>query len=201
MNPAEMVSETEKGLLLQLARNAIQTTVQKGRKLPMVESLSPLLREKRGVFVTLWMEGELRGCVGLPYPVKPLAEAVQEASVSAALQDPRFPPVRAEELRQIEIEISVLTQPKDIEPDQIKVGVHGLIIRRGNRSGLLLPQVAIEYGWDRETFLSQTCVKAGLPPTAWKEISSNLDEPEESDFLLGFEAQVFSESDLRKKTK
>src|SRR5579885_666033 len=79
MNPTEMVSEDEMGLLLQLARNAIQTTVQKGRKLPVVEPLSPLLREKRGVFVTLWMEGELRGCIGFPYPVRPLAEAVQEA--------------------------------------------------------------------------------------------------------------------------
>jgi AmmeMemoRadiSam system protein A len=191
VNPAEMVSEKEKGLLLQLARNAIQTTVQKGRKLPMVESLSPLLREKRGVFVTLWMEGELRGCIGFPYPVKPLAEAVQKASVSAALQDPRFPPVQVEELSQIEIEISVLTPPKTIEPDQIKVGIHGLIVSRGNRSGLLLPQVAIEYGWDSETFLSQTCVKAGLPQDAWKEKAS----------LYGFEAQVFGESDLRKKTK
>jgi AmmeMemoRadiSam system protein A len=130
MNPAEMVSEKEKGLLLQLARNAIQTTVQKGRKLPMVESFSPLLREKCGVFVTLWMEGELRGCIGFPYPVKPLAEAVQEASVNAALQDPRFPPVRAEELSLIEIEISVLTPPKPIELDRIQVGVHGLIVSR-----------------------------------------------------------------------
>src|SRR5581483_3559220 len=106
-----------------LARNSIQTTVQKGRKLPMVESLSPLLREKRGVFVTLWMEGELRGCIGFPHPVMPLAEAVQEAAVSAALQDPRFPPVQAGELSQIEIEISVLTPPKPIKPDQIQVGV------------------------------------------------------------------------------
>jgi uncharacterized protein (TIGR00296 family) len=186
-----MVSETEKGLLLQLARNAIQTTVQKGRKLPMVESLSLLLRENRGVFVTLWMEGELRGCIGFPYPVKPMAEAVQEAAVCAALEDPRFPPVQAGELSQIELEISVLTPPKSISPEQIKVGIHGLIVTRGNRSGLLLPQVAIEYGWDAETFLSQTCLKAGLPQDAWKGKVS----------LYGFEAQVFNEDDLRKKTK
>jgi AmmeMemoRadiSam system protein A len=184
-----MVSEKEKGLLLQLARNAIQTTVQKGRKLPVVESLSPLLREKRGVFVTLWMEGELRGCIGFPYPIKPLAEAVQEAAVSAALQDPRFNPVEVEELSHIEVEISVLTPPKPIEPDQIQVGVHGLIVSRGNRSGLLLPQVAMEYHWDAETFLSQTCVKAGLPPDAWRDKIN----------LFGFEAQVFSEGDLKKK--
>ncbi len=189
MNPAEMVSSEDQQLLLQLARNSIQVTIQKGRKLPTIESLSPLLREKRGTFVTLWLEGELRGCIGFPYPVKPLAEAVQEAAISAALQDPRFPPVRAEELSHIEIEISVLSVPKPITPEQIKVGVHGLIISRGNRSGLLLPQVAIEYHWDVETFLEQTCVKAGLPQDAWKEKVN----------LSGFEAQIFSEGDLKKK--
>ncbi|HEY5038114.1 MAG TPA: AmmeMemoRadiSam system protein A [bacterium] len=191
MNPAEMVSSDEQQLLLQLARNAIQTTVQKGRKLPMVESLSPLLREKRGVFVTLWMEGELRGCIGFPFPVKPLAEAVQEAAVSAALQDPRFPPVRMEELSRVEIEISVLTPPKLTEPSQIQLGVHGLIARRGNRSGLLLPQVAMEYHWDKETFLQQTCVKAGLAPDDWREKAE----------ISSFEAQVFSENDLKRKAK
>lgn len=191
MNPTEMVSENEKGLLLQLARNAIQTTVQKGRKLPVVEPLSPLLREKRGVFVTLWMEGELRGCIGFPYPVRPLAEAVQEAAVSAAIQDPRFPPVRPEELTRIEIEVSVLTPPRAIEPAQIQVGVHGLIVSRGNRSGLLLPQVAMEYHWDSQNFLEQTCVKAGLPPDAWKEKAQ----------IQAFEAQVFSEGDLKRKSK
>lgn len=185
-----MVSPDDQQLLLQLARNSIQVTIQKGRKLPVVESLSPLLREKRGVFVTLWMD-ELRGCIGFPYPVKPLAEAVQEAAVSAALQDPRFPPVRAEELSHIEIEISVLTPPKPVLPDQIKVGVHGLIVSQGNRSGLLLPQVALEYRWDVETFLSQTCVKAGLPADAWKGKAN----------LFCFEAQIFSETDLKKKTR
>ncbi len=188
MNPAEMVSEKDQQLLLQLARYAIQTTIQKGRRLPTVESLSSLLREKRGTFVTLWAE-ELRGCIGFPYPVKPLAEAVQEAAVSAALQDPRFPPVRLEELSHLEIEISVLTVPKALEPSQIQVGVHGLIVSRGNRSGLLLPQVAMEYQWDAQTFLEQTCVKAGLPPDAWREKIN----------LYAFEAQVFSEADLKKK--
>ncbi len=190
MNPSEMISSMDQKVLLELARHSIQTTLQKGRRLPVVESLSPLLREKRGTFVTLWME-ELRGCIGFPYPVKPLAEAVQEAAISAAFQDPRFPPVRAEELAQIEIEISVLTVPKAIEASQIQVGVHGLIVSRGNRSGLLLPQVAMEYHWDAQTFLEQTCVKAGLSPEAWKEKIN----------LYAFEAQVFSEADLKKKTK
>lgn len=188
MNPSEMVSQQDQDLLLKLARHAIQTTLQKGRRLPAVESLSPLLREERGTFVTLWQDG-LRGCIGFPYPIKPLAEAVQEAAVSAALQDPRFPPLRPEELPRIEIEISVLTVPKPIEPGQIKVGVHGLIVSRGNKSGLLLPQVAMEYHWDAQTFLEQTCVKAGLPPETWKAKPN----------LFAFEAQVFSEADLKKK--
>jgi uncharacterized protein len=188
MNPSEIIPSEDQQLLLQLARNSIQMTLQKGRRLAAIQSLSPLLREKRGTFVTLWLE-ELRGCIGFPYPVKPLAEAVQEAAISAALQDTRFPPVRLEEMAHIEIEISVLTVPKAIEPEQIKVGVHGLIVSRGNRSGLLLPQVAIEYQWDAETFLSQTCVKAGLPESAWKEKAN----------LFAFEAQIFSESDLKKK--
>jgi len=188
MNPSEMVSAQDQKLLLELARYSIQTTIQKGRRLPTVESLSPILREKRGTFVTLWLE-ELRGCIGFPYPIKPLAEAVQEAAISAALQDPRFPPVRDEELSSIEIEISVLTIPKTIEPRQVEVGVHGLIVSRGNRSGLLLPQVAMEYRWDAKTFISQTCVKAGLPEDAWKDKAN----------LYAFEAQVFSEADLRKK--
>ena len=188
MNPSEVVSLQDQKLLLELARHSIQTTLQKGRRLPPVESLSPILREKRGTFVTLWLE-ELRGCIGFPYPIKPLAEAVQEAAVSAALQDPRFPPVREEELSGIEIEISVLTIPKTIEPRQVEVGVHGLIVSRGNRSGLLLPQVAMEYHWDAETFISQTCVKAGLSEDAWRDKAN----------LYAFEAQVFSEADLRKK--
>ncbi len=188
MNPAEMVSDSEKKFLLQLARNAMETTVKKGRKLPAVESLSPLLREKRGVFVTLWLEGELRGCIGFPYALKPLAEAVQEAAVSAALHDSRFPPVREEELSHIELEISVLTQPKPVSPEDIKVGIHGLIVSKGSRSGLLLPQVALDYHWDAKTFLEQTCLKAGLPPNAWEDKIN----------LYAFEAQIFAEGELRK---
>ena len=183
-----MVSDSEKKFLLQLARNAMETTVKKGRKLPPVESLSPLLREKRGVFVTLWLEGELRGCIGFPYPLKPLTEAVQEAAVSAALHDSRFPPVREEELSHIELEISVLTQPKPITPEDIKVGIHGLIVSKGNRSGLLLPQVALDYHWDPRTFLEQTCVKAGLPQNAWEDKIN----------LYAFEAQIFAEGETKK---
>lgn len=187
MNPSEMISKEEQRTLLELARHSILSTLQKGRKLPLVDPLSPRLREKRGVFVTLWLDG-LRGCIGFPYPVEPLAEAVQEAAVSAAIHDPRFPPVRFEEMSHVSIELSVLTVPKEIEASQIKVGVHGLIVSKGNRSGLLLPQVAMEYGWDARTFLEQTCVKAGLPPDAWMDKIK----------LMAFEAQVFGEEDLKK---
>jgi len=189
LNPSEVVSKEDQALLLQLARNAIQAALrQGGKKLPAVGSLSPLLREKRGTFVTLWTE-DLRGCIGFPYPVKPLAEAVQEAAVSAAFQDPRFPPLGAEELEGLEIEISVLTLPRPLEPSQVKVGVHGLIVSREDRSGLLLPQVAMDHGWDATTFLDQTCMKAGLPKGSWRKNAK----------VSGFEAQVFSESDLRRK--
>lgn len=187
MNPLEMVKEEDQKLLLDLARNAIQTTLQKGRKLPAVESLTPLLREKRGTFVTLWMEGELRGCVGFPYPRKPLVEAVQEAAVGAAIHDPRFPMVRLEELARVWVEISVLTLPQPLDPEKVKVGVHGIIVSQGGRSGLLLPQVAMDYGWDRETFLDQACLKAGLPKGGWRRKAE----------VLGFEAQVFGEIDFK----
>lgn len=190
MNPSEMINEEEQKLLLDLARHAIQATLQKGRRLATVESLSQRLREKRGVFVTLWLD-ELRGCIGFPLPVKPLVEAVQEAAISAAFHDPRFSPVREEELPLIQIEISVLTVPKPIEPDKIKVGVHGLIVGKGHRSGLLLPQVAMEYSWNARTFLEQTCMKAGLSEDAWKQGAQ----------ISSFEAQVFSELDLQKKKK
>lgn len=184
-----MIPKAQQRTLLELARNAIQVALRKGPKPPAVEGLFPLLREKRGVFVTLWEE-DLRGCIGFPYPVKPLFLAVQEAAVSAALEDPRFPPLDLEELSLLQIEISVLTEPKPIEPEEVKIGVHGLIVRQGNRSGLLLPQVAMDHHWDAESFLSQTCVKAGLPPDTWKKRTG----------LFAFEAQVFSEGDLESQS-
>jgi AmmeMemoRadiSam system protein A len=180
-----MISREEQRLLLQLARKAIQTTLLKGRPLPGVQALSELLRGKRGVFVTLWMEGELRGCVGFPWPSKPLIESVQRAAIGAAFQDPRFPSLLWEELSHLEIEISVLSVLRPIKPSQVKVGVHGLLVRKGRRSGLLLPQVAMEYRWDKEVFLEQTCVKAGFAPGTSKEKIE----------IFSFEAQIFNEAD------
>jgi uncharacterized protein (TIGR00296 family) len=135
-------------------------------------------RQICGVFVTLnkliGREKQLRGCIGYPYPIKPLAEAVCDVAEAAAFEDPRFPKLIKKELEEIIVEVSVLTPPERVivdrpeqYPSMIKVGLDGLIVKLGGRSGLLLPQVAIEWGWDSDEFLSQCCVKAGLPLDSW----------------------------------
>ncbi len=148
-------------------------------------------REKRGAFVTLKnAEGTLRGCIGLPYPVRELWFATTEAAVSAAFNDPRFKAVKAKEMDSVLVEISVLSKPEEVEKgklaESIEVGKHGLIVEKGYRSGLLLPQVAVEYSWDLEEFLKQTCMKAGLAPNAWKAKET---------IVKRFSAQVFSEKE------
>ncbi|MBC7326763.1 AmmeMemoRadiSam system protein A [bacterium] len=180
---AELTKE-EKEQLLWIARKSIETYLSTGR-IPDFSVESPALKEKRGAFVTLKKNGMLRGCIGLIYPLKPLYQAVAEMAIAAAVDDPRFPPLSLDELPYVEIEISVLSpleRVKDIE--EIEVGKHGLYIRKGPFSGLLLPQVATEYNWDRETFLQHTCLKAGLPTYAWQE-----DDTE----IYKFTAEVFSE--------
>lgn len=163
------LTDEEKSELLKIARESIECKL-KGKPIPEFEPSTPELREKRGVFVTLNKNGELRGCIGYIQPIKPLYQAVSEMALEAAFGDPRFPPLREDELSQITIEISVLTPLKRIyDPSQIEVGKHGIYIRKGMNSGLLLPQVATEHGWTRETFLEHTCYKAGLPKDAWKE--------------------------------
>ncbi len=148
--------------------------------------------EKRGLFVTLrsFPEKELRGCIGFPYPLKPLWNAVIEAAVEAAFHDPRFPALRVSEFENVVLEISILTMPQEIEGEKGKIvgkiGVEkdGLIVKRNLRSGLLLPQVATEQGWDAETFLEQCCLKAGLPAQSWKLKGTD---------IFKFQARVFSE--------
>ena len=163
------LTEEEKRILHTIAREAIESQLD-GKPLPPLPPLTPTLEEHRGAFVTLNKNGRLRGCIGLIQPVKPLAASVQEMAVAAAFQDPRFPPVTKEEWPSIDIEISALTPFKEIQDlSEIQVGTHGLYIQKGPYSGLLLPQVATEYGWDREEFLKQTCVKAGLHPMAYKD--------------------------------
>jgi len=183
-----MLTAEEGILAIRLARGALEHAVAK--KPEPVIRLTPIFKEKRGVFVTLTRGGELRGCIGLPYPVMPLAEAIEHAAMAAALEDPRFPPVNKDELTMIDLEVTILTVPLLIScepakrPDDVKVGRHGLIVRGMGTSGLLLPQVATEYGWDSTTFLDHTCTKAGLSSRSWT--SGNVE-------LMTFEGQIFSE--------
>ncbi len=158
----------EKADLLSLARAALTEFV--GRR-AIIEDRSgrAKFREPRGAFVTLTKAGELRGCIGYPEPVAPLGRTVIQAAILAASEDPRFPPVAPAELEALRIEISVLTPPREISnPRAVRVGTHGLIIERDGRKGLLLPQVPVENGWDRETYLEQASLKAGLPRDAWR---------------------------------
>lgn len=135
----------------------------------------------RGAFVSLHLRGELRGCIGHLVSSRPLGEVVRDMAVAAARDDPRFPPLRAEELEGLDVEVSVLTTPVPARAEDVEPGRHGLIVRRGGYQGVLLPQVATEQGWDRDTFLAMTCRKAGLPALAWREPRTE---------LLVFEAQV-----------
>lgn len=162
------LNASERELLRTTARRSLEHAI-KGAKIECPEAPTARLREKRGVFVTLKHHGELRGCIGYVRPFKPLVEAVWEMAESAALRDHRFIPVEPKDVDRLEIEITVLSPIKQItDPDAVLVGRHGLIVSRGHVSGVLLPQVPIENDWDRETFLSETCIKAGLDAGSWK---------------------------------
>lgn len=180
------LSKEDKEQLLSIARKSLEGYLSKGR-IPSFEVTSPKLKEKRGAFVTLKKAGMLRGCIGLIYPIKPLYQTVAEMAIASAVDDPRFPPLSLEELPLIEIEISVLSPLERVKSiEEIEVGKHGLYIRRGPFAGLLLPQVAAEYNWDRETFLQHTCLKAGLPSYAWQDGDTE---------IYKFTAEVFSEKE------
>jgi len=184
----ELLTADEGSLAVRSARAAIEHVV--ARKPKTAQGLPPVFQEKRGVFVTLTKNGTLRGCIGLPYPVMPLGEAVVHAASAAALEDPRFPPVTKNELGELHLEVTILTLPVPVNgdpkkrPEQVVVGKHGLIVRGRGTSGLLLPQVAVEYGWDATTFLDHTCIKAGLPARSWTDNHVE---------ILTFEGQIFSE--------
>jgi len=163
------LSEEEKKTLHEIAHTVIWNKAS-GKEVPEFKITSERLKELRGAFVTITKKGSLRGCIGHIKGVKPLYKSVEEMAAAAAFQDPRFPPVTKKELKDLDIEISVLTPFEQItDVNKIEVGKHGIYMERGFYSGLLLPQVATEYGWDRETFLEHTCRKAGLPPDAWKD--------------------------------
>jgi len=177
------LNEEQQKALLYLARQAIAHYLETGEKLKD-NQLEFSLAEERGAFVTLKVSGELRGCIGYPLPFKPLSETVIDAAVSAAAQDFRFQSIEKSELDETKIEISVLSSPRRIEDiSELQVGEHGIIISKSGKKGLLLPQVPIEWGWDRETFLEHGCLKAGLDGNAWKKDVT----------IEIFSAQVFSE--------
>ena len=183
-----LLTTDEGEMALRLARSAIEYQIAKKPK-PLF-TLAPVFREKRGIFVTLTKAGELRGCIGFPYPVMQLGDAIEDAAVAAATGDPRFPPVHRDELASIRLEVTILTVPIPLEGEpgkrfeKVSVGRHGLIVRGRGMSGLLLPQVATEYGWDSMTFLDHTCIKAGLPAGCWTNASIE---------ILTFEGQIFTE--------
>ena len=142
------------------------------------------------MFVTIKKRGMLRGCIGLPYPIMALRDAIVEAAVSAGLEDPRFPPVREDELSALQLEVTILTMPEPLmgppalRAEMVNVGRHGLIVRGWGTSGLLLPQVPVECGWNSEEFLAHTCQKAGLPGDCWKSADAE---------VFTFEGQIFTE--------
>ncbi len=168
--------------LLGIARRALDRYLGAG-KIPSEEGARGKLAAPGAAFVTLTKNGRLRGCIGYTEAVAPLFKGVQECAVAAATEDPRFPPVSSNELPFLRVEISVLTPLVSIRPEEVEVGRHGLMIAQGRNRGLLLPQVPVELGWDRETFLDQACVKAGLPPSAWRHGAT----------LKAFTAEVFGE--------
>jgi len=179
-----VLTAAERELLLEAARAAIEARL--AHRPPCGPPPEGALSRPCGAFVSLHgrQDHELRGCIGRVVVREPLLETVREMAVAAATQDPRFEPVRAAELDGLAIEISVLEPPYPIRAEQVAVGRHGLIVRHGGHSGLLLPQVPVEHGWDRERFLAMTCRKAGLPEDAWRRVDCE---------LLGFEAEVFGE--------
>jgi uncharacterized protein (TIGR00296 family) len=175
------LTQKEGEYLVKLARKAVEQYLTTGKILKVPQDVPPKLKEQCGVFVTInTVKGggigghELRGCIGFPYPTNMLAQAIIESAISSATQDPRFNPMKAEELNHVVFEVSVLTPPEPVEVEnpqeycsKIKVGQDGLIIERSYCKGLLLPQVPVEWKWDEEAFLCQCCMKAGLPPDSW----------------------------------
>jgi AmmeMemoRadiSam system protein A len=181
------LTESQKRLLLDTARRSIVAAVE-GRDSPEILGANDELRKPAGAFVTLHRAGRLRGCIGQLPGKDALVDVVMRCAALAALEDPRFSRVRKDELLDLDIEISVLSELAEIEPQNVVVGKHGLLVSRDWERGVLLPQVAAEMRWDAERFLEETCAKAGLLPKAWKEPGTR---------IQAFTADVFSESDLR----
>jgi len=181
------MERSEKLYLLETARTAIESQIY-GKEINPTLPDSHILREERGVFVTLKKNEDLRGCIGYIEGVEPLYRAVSTMAVKAGFHDPRFPPLSKEELNAVNIEISVMTPLRKIQNvSEVSVGEHGIYIKRGYDSGLLLPQVAVDWGYDRNKFLSSTCMKAGMGPDCYND-------PETEIYI--FSAEIFSEEEM-----
>ncbi|WP_407432945.1 TIGR00296 family protein [Methanobrevibacter sp.] len=184
-----MISEDNGQYLVEIAKEAISTYLETNMRIPIPEDCPDELKEELGVFVTLNKKRRLRGCIGYPEPVKSLIESTIDVAISAAFEDPRFPALKTEEYGDLEFEVTVLTQPELIEVahpkqyfDEIEIGRDGLIIQKGYARGLLLPQVAPENGFDVETFLEHTCMKAGISADSWMDESCD---------VYKFQGQIF----------
>ncbi len=190
---AKELTRDDKRELLRIARSTITEYLESGHVPPGRPHKESLL-QPAGCFVTLKRKADhaLRGCIGTFSTNQPLYRAVQEMAVAAATRDPRFPAVTLDELDDLVLEISVLTPPRPARPEEVEVGRHGLEIELGPFHGVLLPQVAVEEGWDRKTFLEAVCMKAGLPPDAYESPHAKLSV---------FTAEVFSEEDLADETR
>jgi uncharacterized protein len=176
-------SATEREALLHLAHEAIQSAFE-SREISLVPP-SPHFAEMRGAFTTLYVRGELRGCVGYALPVTSLYHTIAETARAAAFDDSRFWPLKPDELPDLEVSLSILSPLHPILPEEVGIGRHGLLVSLGGQRGLLLPQVPVEHGWDRDTFLQQTCRKAGLPRDAWQSGAT----------LEAFTAEIFGDHD------
>ncbi len=183
-----MLSDNEKKILINIAKKTIKARLEND-KLPDFYYDQEALNQEVGAFITLKIDGQLSGCVGAIIAKKPLYMTISDMALQAAFHDPRFSPQKIDGYDGLEVEISVLTPFKKIKSiDEIEVGKHGLMINKGYNSGLLLPQVAIEHNWDRNTFLEHACIKAGLDADVWKESDAEI-------FI--FSAEVFSSEEMK----
>lgn len=177
------LSEEDRIAILELARQGVLHAVCHERSLSSFPTTG-IFAERRGLFVTLHVAKKLRGCIGVVEGNAALGETLTRCASDAALHDPRFSRMRAEEMDTLEVEVSLLSPLQPIRPEEVEIGTHGLLVERGPRRGLLLPQVALEHRLSREQFLSETCAKAGLPRDAWKD-------PETK--LQGFQCEIIAE--------
>ena len=175
----------ERAVLLKLAHESILSALER-REISLTPP-SPHLEEPRGAFTTIYFHGNLRGCVGYVFPVASLYRTVAETARAAAFEDTRFSPVSLQEAPDLDLSLSILSPLRVITPEEVEIGRHGLVVSQGGRRGLLLPQVPVEYQWDRVTFIEQTCRKAGLPLDAWRQGAT----------LEAFTAEVFGDREAK----